>query len=120
MLIEALVRWTELDYKRDDSDEAYAKRIISGEETGPMSAPKFVFDFSPMVFDLNDIVRFNRAHDPNYTTLRFKDGDGFVIKYPYKEFLALWIELTGKNIQCILPEDFENNTKKTDDLLDGI
>jgi hypothetical protein len=106
MLIEALVRWTEMALKKEDKQEAFLRRIVDGDLNPGSLQPEFYYDFSPMVFDIRDVGRFNRAKDPGYTTIRFRDGDGAVIKIPYLEFVDLYIELTGQSIRDALPSDY--------------
>lgn len=111
MKIEVLVRWTEFKQIKQDDNDAYVKRLVEGDEAnrGMMKAQVF-YDYSPMVMDINDIARFNRSNDPNFTTLRMKDGEGYVISYPYKDWIQLYMELTGKTIMCLLPDNWEHTS----------
>jgi hypothetical protein len=96
MIIEVLVKWADFKIKDRDTEEDYLKRVVDGEE--PQQQMDIKFDYSPMCFDVDDIGRFNRANDPNFTTIRFKDGELYVIKVPYLKFRDLYTELTGKSI----------------------
>jgi hypothetical protein len=123
MKVEALVRWSELKFTgNNESEEAYLKRLVDGEE--PKNKAEIFYEYSPMVFDTDDISRFNRSNDKEHTTLRFKDGDGYVIKYPYADFMEFYIESTGKTVTSLLPveyleaqmqEDIENMEDEEDE-----
>lgn len=109
-LVEVLVRWTEVKVKKTDDNDEYVKRLIKGEsdeEQNPYKNLVAYYDYSPMVIDLYDIARFNRSNDPNFTTLRMKDEEGYVIRYPYVEFCELYSQALGRQIFSLVPEDFE-------------
>lgn len=108
MHIEVLIRWTEVRNVQEDEDAA-ARRIIDGEESLPRMSVRY--DYSPMVVNIADVARFNRSNDVGHTTLRFTDGDSYVIKYDYENFMDLYIELTGKTITSCLPEDYQELDK---------
>jgi hypothetical protein len=110
--IEVLVRWTELKMKERNDGEAYLKRIVDGEDN-PYDNLQAYHDYSPMVIDIYDIARFNKSHDTRFTTLRMKDGDGYVIKYPYKDFMELYISSTGRSILSCTPEDEEGHNESS-------
>lgn len=111
MVVEALVRWTEMQFKQEDEAEAAIKRMVSGDIEGVMPQPTFFYDYSPLVFDLNDVTRFNRAHDPEFTTLTFVDGERYVIKYAYRDFQNLYIQNTGHTILSIVPKEWSKDDK---------
>lgn len=110
MLVEALVRWTEIKLKKEDQEEAFLKRIVDGDETAGagMVQPEFYYEFSPLTFDMADVSKFNRGAEANYTTVRFVDGDAFTIKVPYLDFQELYSQFTGKIVHSILPEDYQD------------
>lgn len=117
MKLEALVRWSELKFKESDSTQDYLDRIIGDGEQQQAPKATISYDYSPMVFDTDDISRFNRSNDPEFTTLRFKDGDGYVIKYPYLEFRDLYSQLGGRAIVSITGEDKEEESDEDDLIL---
>lgn len=109
MNIEVLVRWTEfkaVDTKEDDELNNIINPNYQEENRGVFKA-QVHYDFSPMVLDTDDIARYNRSNDPLYTTLRMKDGEGYVIKFPYLEFMNTMIDITGKTVMSCLPQDWE-------------
>jgi hypothetical protein len=110
MLVELLVRWTEMSVKPTDSEQANLSRLLEGKEV-PDFTPEFSFAYSPMVLDLDDIARFNRSQDEQSTTLRMKDGDTFVVDVDYKEFRKLYVTGVGKNIHGLI-EESKKTTKK--------
>jgi hypothetical protein len=103
MKIEVLVRWTEVKRQSND-EETKLKKLLNGDES--KGQPEIYYDYSPMVLDIDDIARFNRGSSPDITTLRFKDGEGCVIKCPYKAFVDIYMECTGKTILSALPKDY--------------
>lgn len=119
-MIETLVRWTEIRMKAENSEDALLKRLVDGDETAGRQHPEFYYDFSPMVFDLDDVARFNRSKDPEYTTIRFEDGESFIVKISYKTFVDLWVQQTGKAIYSILPDDFEPSEDKKNNSEDDL
>jgi hypothetical protein len=113
MIIEALARWTELKAPKTDDAESYIQRLTNPDAEGPQGPQLQIhYEYSPIVFDLRDVRRFNRANDPNFTTIRFKDGDSNVIKYAYEDFVKLYSELTGFVINSIVPESASSPTKE--------
>jgi hypothetical protein len=109
MKIEVLVRWAEIiPFSKENDPEGYLKRIVDGEESNNESIkPKIKYEFSPMILDVDDIARFNRSNSKDLTTLRMKDGEGYVIKFPYEEFVESYIEWTGYVIHSYVRENFE-------------
>lgn len=116
MIIEALVRWTEVKFEDTDPQEEYISRLKNGEEE--MKAPKISYDYSPMCFDINDVVRWNKTNSDEFTTLRFADGESFVVKIPYDYFMKLYMEHTGKAVKKV--QVVKEDSNKKDELLDGI
>lgn len=121
MVVEMMVKWTELKLSTPNKseDELFAERVISGMDT---SAPKAEYynTYSPMVFEMDDVARFNRSNDPKCTTIRFKDGDGYVILVKYEDFRDLYTECTGSAILSTIdqedkPEDKPKKKKKGGD-----
>lgn len=111
MNIEVLVRWTELKaVPQQNTNDDYLKRLTDPnyEPEQEQVQAQVVYDYSPMVMDLDDVKRFNRSNDPNFTTLRMNDGVSYVIKFPYLDFMQMYIEYTGKTVMSCLPADFEN------------
>jgi hypothetical protein len=122
MIIEALARWTELKPgKINPNNDDEINRLINGEiheegEESYSAALEVSYEYSPIVFNLRDVVRFNRSHDKDHVTLRFKDGEGQVIKFPYESWIKMYSELTGMAINSIVPEDwFKRNESAGDD-----
>lgn len=101
MIVEAIVRWTEMRIKKTDEEDNELKKILGGE-TQPDYKPEFFFDTSPMTFDMLDVARFNRSHDKKSVTVRFKDGDSFVVDLSYKSFQELYQSAMGKVITSTL------------------
>jgi hypothetical protein len=97
-MIEVLVRFTEMKFKQDDSAEAMVRRVVDGDETAGMVMPEIYHETSPMVFDMDDISKFNRSRDTQFTTVMFKDGTGYLVKMPYEEFMNIYIVNTGRSI----------------------
>lgn len=110
MVVEVVVRWTDMQLKNMDSKEIELKRIIDGEEAS-ISA-EMSYSYGPMCFDMNDIARFNRSNDDGFTTVRFKDGDGYVVQVDFQAFKQLYAECTGKVINVIVNEKKEKRQKK--------
>lgn len=107
-----MVRWTEMRIKPTDKNEAKLKELLDGEPQ-PQFSPEFYYEFSPMVFEMNDVARFNRSHDKKSTTLRMKDGEGFVVDLIYEDFKALYTECTGRVIVVIKESKEGGNTDAT-------
>ena len=103
MMLEVLVRWTE--FKTAEGLDDFE------------STPKFQasYDISPMVIDVNDIKRFNKANEKGYTTIRFDDGDGCVIKYDFDSFSEVYSEMTGKSITRLIEETIDPDNPMDDD-----
>jgi len=97
------VRWTEMRVKKEDDQELQLKKLLSGEEQNNFQ-PEFFYDYAPMTFDINDISRFNRSQDKKSTTVRFKDGDSFVVALPYSEFQRIYTAATGYSIHGFITE----------------
>jgi len=129
-----LVRWTELHVKPTDSEQADLKRLLEGKEM-PEYTPEFSFAYSSMVFDINDIARFNKSQDDKCTTIRMKDGDTFVVAVDYEDFRELYISATGFNVHSFVektkkpakisqkkgPSNSENTSKGSDEFdINGI
>lgn len=124
-----LARWTEMELNSPpatSSEDNDIRRLLgSGDEAeGSFAQPKFFYSFAPVVFDLDDIARFNKAVDAEFTVIRFYDGEGCVVKYPYVTFQQLFIQNSGKTILSFVPKDVKVDKKKKppskDDLLDRI
>lgn len=122
-----LVRWTEVHVKQTDSEQADLKRLLEGKEM-PEFTPEFSFSYSSMVFNINDVVRFNKSQDDKCTTLRMRDGDTFVVAVDYEVFRELYISATGHNIHSFVekekkvkispkkgPSNSENTSKSSGD-----
>jgi hypothetical protein len=120
MVIEAMVRWTEMRLKKRDDQEAYLNRLVNGDPESDIPEAEFHYELSPMVFDMDDVLRYNLGTDPNFTILRMKDGDGFMVQIPYEKFKQLWVECTGRSILSVmnlLDDDEEETKDKEDDLI---
>jgi|SRR5688572_4646896 len=121
MIVEVMVRWTDMQLKNMDAKEIELKKLIEGEEVG--AAAEFSYSYGPMCFDMNDIARFNRSHEDGLTTIRFKDGDGYVIQVDFEAFKQLYAECTGKVINVLVKEEKKERKrrpKKTDTDVDDI
>ncbi len=101
MMIEAMVRWTEMRIKPTDPEEAKYKRLMEGETQADFT-PEFYHQFAPMVFDLSDVSRFNKSHDRGSTTLRFTDGDVCVVDITYEDFRNLYMQQTGVHVHTTI------------------
>jgi hypothetical protein len=110
MIVEVLVRWTDMQLKNMDAKEIELKRIIDGEEMS--ASAEFSYSFGPMCFNMDDVVRFNRSNDDGYTTIRFKDGDGYVVQVDYDAFKQLYAECTGKVINVVVNEEKKKREPK--------
>ena len=116
-MIEVLVRWTELSPPDpEDAEKDRLNRLISGDEA-PGQLMKMRYDHSPMTFELNDVVRYNQPHDPNYTTIRFTDGDSYVVKIPYEKFHDVYTEGTGKSPYSYIKTNKQEDKPDITDLL---
>jgi hypothetical protein len=114
-IVEALVRWTELKVQQPDSEESYARRVIDGDEHADAPQLHAYYDYSPMTFNLENVDTFNRSHDPSHTTLRMKSGEGYVIKFPYREFTEVYATTLGVSILSLLPDDYKDDKVQPDD-----
>jgi hypothetical protein len=111
MIVEMLVRWTEMSFKKSKSDDDEIRRIINGDDNSSFGGlqPEITHDYSPIVFNMEDVARFNRGSEPGYTTVRFYDGDAYTMKVSYKEFMSIYSEFKdGKFIHSHLPEDYKD------------
>lgn len=121
MLIEVLVRWTQLHFEGGkSSEESYYDRIINGESSESQGIPQasISYDYTKMTFDTADVKRWNANTDPELTTVRFSDGESFVIKVPYDYFCDFMSDTLDKSITSIggaVSEEEENTSE--DDLL---
>lgn len=106
MTVEALVRWTELKMNKPpmSADEIAAERAINGVDPSH-NTPEIFYSFSPMCFEMEDVARFNKSNDEGCTTIRFKDGDGYVVKVEYKQFRELYTDCTGKSVLSIIEQE---------------
>lgn len=102
-----MVRWTEMRIKPTDTEENQLKKLVSGEDS-PEYMPEFFYQYSPQVFEIEDVARFNRSQDKKSTTLRFKDGDSCVVDIPYEKWRKLYIQCTGKVIHSTIPDPSSN------------
>lgn len=111
MMVEAMVKWMELRAKKTDGDDAQLRRLVHGEET-PDFIPEIIYSYSPMVFDMEDVSRFNRSSDMKSTTVRFHDGDYCVMDITYEEFRNLWMQLRGDNIHSTVSDAQEKAARE--------
>lgn len=104
MLLEVLVRWTQLHFEGGgkSAEDAYYDKIINGESESP-SIPQasISYDYTKMVFDTSDVKRWNQQTDPELTTIRFADGDSFTIKVPYEYFCELMSDSLDRTITTV-------------------
>lgn len=105
MMIEMLVRFTQISMPKIDKEQMELKKLLSGDEEH--ITPEFKHDFAPKTFDLTKVESFNPANTEDCTTLRFYDKDeSVVVKCPYKEFQSIFTDMTGKLITSFLPKDY--------------
>src|SRR5688572_26055946 len=102
MIVEVTVRWTDMHLKNMDHKEAEIRRIIDGEEL--VNSAEFSHSFGPMCFDMDDVKSFNKSNEEGYTTIRMRDGDGYVIQVGYEDFKRLYSECTGQVINVLVQE----------------
>jgi len=117
MIVEAMVRWTEMRIKQNDEGEAQLKRLLNGENESGFT-PEFYHDYSPMTFDMDDVARFNRSADRKSTTVRFKDGDAYIMNLTYEEFQALFSQCTKKDVHTVVTDEQKNYTPKGGNSID--
>lgn len=98
-MVELLVRWVNMEVAPIDEDEAYIKKLVKGEDS--VRNPKFSYDYSPLTFNMKDVLRFNEASDKMCTTIRFADNESCVVKIEYKAFQQLYMECTGTTIHLV-------------------
>lgn len=113
MMVELLVRWTDIQKVHTDETEAYLKKIIDGDEDQHHNA-KVVYSYSAMTFNIRDVIRFNKAGDAQHTTIRFADNTSNVVKVTYRDFQKLYVETTGLIIQSFMPEGYIEMEKDED------
>lgn len=108
--VQMLARWSELSVKQNniDKEEAAIKRIIGDEESESLNLYKteIVHEYGPVVFEMDDVKRYNRAKEKGHTTVHFDDGDTLVLKIPYIDFLEIDVQYSGKTINDFIPLDY--------------
>lgn len=111
MIIEAMVRWTEMRIKPTDQEESKMKKLINGEDS-PEFVPEFYYQLGPMIFDLKDVARFNRSYDGKSVTIRFSDGETCVLDMSYEDFRDLFIQTTGMAVHSTIREPSKAKVSK--------
>jgi hypothetical protein len=110
MKIQLLARFSELSVKPNNinKEEAELKRIIDGEEDSGMHFLKteIIHEYAPMTVDIKRITEFNRSKESGHTTIHFKDGNSWVFKISYFEFLEIYVQYTGEQVLDFLPKDY--------------
>jgi len=105
-----LARWSELSVKQNnvDKEEAELKRILGNEENEGLNLYKteIIHEYGPVVFEMDDVKRYNRAKEKGHTTVHFDDGDTLVLKIPYIDFLEIDVQYSGKTINDFIPLDY--------------
>jgi cell division septal protein FtsQ len=109
MMIELMVRWTEMRIKPNDDNDAKLKKLLDGESQ-PAFTPDFYTQIAPMVFEMNDVARYNKSQDKKSTTVRMKDGDIFIVEVGFDDFKNLYTECTGKAIVIVKNSDGSGHT----------
>ena len=89
MKVEMPVRWKSIDLS---PEEIEAHKAIHGEES---ELPES-FEYSELVFDIDDVKTFNKL-DEEHTTVNISDIH-YHIAVPYKQFKKIYVDLTGKAI----------------------
>lgn len=122
MIIEALVRWTEIRPK-EQIELGELDKLLRDPDDISQQIPQVEvkYDYSPMCFDLDDVAKFNRANVDDLTVLRFYDGDTFVVKIPYFKFRDLFSEYRGLTVVSTVPDtkpEQKGKRKKDDDIGD--
>jgi hypothetical protein len=105
-LIEMMGRWAELSFKQDTSTEGYLKEILEGKEASEV--PQFGFTYGEIIFDMDDVKRWNSATDRECTILTMADGERIVVKYTFRDFTDLYSQVTGKLIHSVLAPNEED------------
>lgn len=109
MKVQMLARWSELAIKSEDVDpnEAELKRILGNDEGEKgMFRTEVIHEYGPVVFEMEDVKRYNRAKEKGHTTVHFNDGDTLVLKISFLEFLEIDIQYSGKQISDFVPVDY--------------
>lgn len=108
--VQMLARWSELSVKQNnvDKEEAELKRILGNEENEGLNLYKteIIHEYGPVVFEMDDVKRYNRAKEKGHTTVHFDDGDTLVLKIPYIDFLEIDVQYSGKTINDFIPLDY--------------
>jgi hypothetical protein len=107
--VQMLARWSELSIKADkiDPSEAELKRLFHGDSPEQNTyRTEVIHEYGPIVFEMNDVKRYNRAKEAGHTTVYFKDGDTLVLKIPYIDFMEIDIQYSGKQINDFIPADY--------------
>jgi hypothetical protein len=107
--VQMLARWSELSIKANniDQEEADLKRIMGTDmNESPLYKTEVVHEYGPVVFEMEDVKRYNRAKEKGHTTVHFDDGDTLVLKIPFLEFLEIDIQYSGKQINDFVPIDY--------------
>jgi hypothetical protein len=124
MKVKMLARWSELSPRAGqnrDREEAELKRIIDGDE-GPAEniiMMDIIHEYGPVVFDLHDVVRFNRAKEKDHTTVNFKGGDSLVLKVTFSDFATVMMEQLGIGILDCTPLDYVDDGLEDEDYEEG-
>jgi hypothetical protein len=123
MKVKMLARWSELSPRANQTnrEEAELKRIISGEEglEDNIIMMDIVHEYGPVVFDLHDVKRFNRAKEKDHTTVNFKGGDSLVLQVTFSEFAEVMMEQLGIGILDCTPLDYVDDGFEDEGLEDN-
>ena len=104
MKIELIVKWA--DRKKEIDEDAYAKRLISGEEN-PEDSLTFTYD--PLVIDVEDISGFNKL-DEEFTIVRTYTQEAYCVKMKYENFKRIYAQTSGQTIMEIRTASTEEDS----------
>lgn len=102
-MVEMLARWVEVSMPQEDEEMDEVERLLSNKEEH--DPPKFSISYAPVVFDILDVVRWNKSSNEDCTILLFNDGERMVVKYPYNTFKDLYMQMTGKAISSVIEDN---------------
>jgi hypothetical protein len=89
MKVEMPVRWKSIDLTQEEID---AFKAVNGDDS---ELPES-YEYSELVFDIDDVRTFNRLDD-EHTTVNILDIH-YHIAIPYNQFKKIYVDLTGKAI----------------------
>lgn len=96
---------------REIEDELDTQELINGdnfnrdEERNKLIIKHKAFDYTPIVFNLKDVMLYNRV-DTNHTSVKFYNAPGYTFKITELQFSYIYQMFLGCNIM-----DFTQGTK---------